>query len=82
MYKLIVGALCASMSVSLYAQPQYGVNGNGEALRVASGFFLFGHCKKKCDELRCPDAEACNKACVDNKGTVTMCPKVEEKAKK
>lgn len=31
--------------------------------------------------MRCPDTKACYKACVDNKGTVSMCPKAEWKAK-
>ena len=82
MYQLLVAMFCASLSATIHAQPQYDVNpGRDAPLVVASGFVLLGHCNKKCEELRCPDQNACNKLCNENKGTVTICPKAETEKK-
>ncbi len=80
MHKLIVGTFCALLSTTLYAQSQSSPNQNANIL-LASGAVYWAHCDKRCDELKCSDAKACYKACVDNKGTVSMCPRVEGKAK-
>ena len=81
MYKLIVGVFCASLSVTLYAQPQHSANQGPGVQVIASGTVYWAHCSSKCDELRCPDKKACNKFCIETKGSITMCPKAEEKAK-
>jgi len=80
MHKLIVGMFCASLSVTLYAQPQDSAN-QSSRVQVASGAVYWAHCDQKCDELHCQDKKACSKFCIEAKGNVTMCPKVEEKAK-
>ena len=83
MYKRIIVVLCALLCAAAYAQPRfYEQEHPGAPVVVASGFFLFGHCNTKCKELRCPDLDACGKACNDNKGTISMCPKVEGAGKK
>lgn len=80
MYKLIVGTFCAFLSTTLYAQSQGSAN-QSPGMLLASGTVYWAHCDKKCDELRCQDAKACYKSCVDNRGTVAMCPKAEPKTK-
>ena len=80
MHKLIVGTFCAFLSTSLYAQPQSNSNQSPNIL-LASGAVYWAHCDKRCEELKCPDTKGCYKACVENKGTVSMCPRVEGKAK-
>jgi hypothetical protein len=78
MYRLLLAVFCASLSVTIQAQPQDGSSaGRGAPLVVASGFVLLGHCTKKCEDMRCPDQNSCNKWCNENKGTLTMCPKAE-----
>jgi len=81
MHKLIVGVFCASLSVTLYAQPQSSANQDPRVEVVASGSVYWAHCNQRCNELRCPDKKACNKWCIETKGSISMCPKVEEKAK-
>ena len=81
MYKLIVGVFCASLSVTLYAQPQSNVNQAPRAEVVAGGSVYWAHCNQRCNELRCSDKKACNKSCLENKGSISMCPKVPEAAK-
>jgi len=41
----------------------------------------WAHCDKKCEEMKCPDTKACYNACVENKGTIAMCPRAPEKTK-
>ncbi len=81
MYKLIVGVFCASLSVTVYAQTQSSTNQGPKGEMVASGSVYWAHCSQKCDELRCPDKKACNKLCIESKGSISMCPKATEKAK-
>lgn len=80
MHKLIVGTLCAFLSATLYAQSQNSPNQSPKIL-LASGVVYWGHCDKRCEELRCPNRDACYKSCVENKGTVSMCPGAERKGK-
>ena len=80
MHKLIVGMFFFFLSATLYAQFQSGSNRSTNIL-VASGAVYWAHCDKRCEELRCPGRDACYKACVENKGTVSMCPKVEQQGK-
>jgi hypothetical protein len=80
-YKLIVGVFCASLSVTLYAQPQSSANQGPRVEVVASGAVYWAHCSQRCNELHCPDQKACNKMCIETKGSLSMCPKVTEKAK-
>ena len=80
MHKLIVGTFCALLSATLYAQPQSSPTQNPPIL-LASGAVYWAHCDKRCDEMKCPDTKACYKACVENKGTIAMCPGVPAKAK-
>jgi hypothetical protein len=80
MHKLIVVTFCALLSATLYAQPQSSANQSPKIL-LASGSVYWAHCDSKCKDLRCPDQSACNKACIENKGTLTFCPKAQEKAK-
>jgi len=76
MRKLMVGTLFAFVSASVCAQSQGSTNQSPKLL-LASGAVYWAHCDKRCDELRCPDTKACYKACVDNKGTIAMCPGVQ-----
>ena len=80
MNKLIVGMFCAFLSAPLCAQSQSNQNQSPRFL-MASGAVYWAHCDHRCVELRCQDKNACNKACIENKGTVMMCPRVDEKAK-
>jgi len=80
MYRLMVGTFCVFLSATVCAQTQSSPNQSPKIL-VASGAVYWAHCDSRCKELRCPDQNACNKACIENKGTVAMCPRVEEKAK-
>jgi len=81
MHKLIVGTLCAFLSATVCAQSQSSANQSPKIL-LASGAVYWAHCDQRCKkELACPDRDACYKACVENKGTITMCPKAEGKAK-
>ena len=80
MRKLIVGTFFALLSATVCAQSQSSANQSPKIL-LASGLVYWGFCDKKCDELRCPDHKACYKSCVDNKGSLSMCPKAEGKAK-
>lgn len=81
MYKLVVGVFCASLSVTLYAQAESSANQRPRAEVVASGSVYWAHCSQKCNELRCQDKKACNKMCIESKGSFSMCPRVTEKAK-
>jgi hypothetical protein len=79
MRKLTVGVLCAFLCATLYAQPwQTNSEGSGAPIVVASGFFLLGHCTKKCKEMRCSNMDVCERACSDNKGTISKCPRDDE----
>ena len=81
MHKLIVGTFCAFLSATLYAQSQSNAN-QRPGILLASGAVYWAHCDATCKDLRCPDQNACNKACIENKGTVAMCPRaVENKSK-
>ena len=80
MHKFIVCTFCAFLSTTLYAQPQSTTNQKPQIL-LASGAVYWAHCDKRCDEMKCPDTKACYKACVENKGTIAMCPGVPGKAK-
>lgn len=80
MHKLIVGTFLFFLSATLCAQPQSSANQSSRIL-VASGAVYWAHCDKTCDEMRCPDTKACYNACVENKGTVAMCPRAPEKGK-
>jgi hypothetical protein len=80
MHKLIAVTLCVFLSATAFAQTQSNANQSPNIL-LASGAVYWAHCDKRCEELKCPDTKACYKACVDNKGTVSMCPRVEGKAK-
>ena len=80
MHKLIVSTFFVFLSAALYAQPQSSPNQSSRIL-VASGAVYWAHCDKKCEEMKCPDTKACYNACVENKGTITMCPRAPEKAK-
>jgi len=81
MHKLIVGTFFALLSATLYAQPQSSANQSPKIL-LASGAVYWAHCDQRCSkELHCPDRDACYKSCVENKGTVSMCPGVQGKAK-
>ncbi len=81
MRKLIVGTCFALLSLNLHAEPQSNTNQSSRIL-LASGAVYWAHCDKRCtQELKCPDKDACYKSCVDNKGTVSMCPRTDLKAK-
>ncbi len=80
MHQLIVGTFCALLSATACAETHSGANQSSKML-LASGAVYWAHCDKTCKELRCPDRDACYKSCVDNKGTVTICPKAEGKTK-
>jgi hypothetical protein len=80
MVKLLVGTFFLFLSATLCAQSQSGSNRSTNIL-LASGAVYWAHCDKRCEELRCPNRDACYKACVENKGTVLMCPKVEQPGK-
>jgi hypothetical protein len=80
MCKLIVATFFFFLSATLYAQSQSGSN-QSPTILLASGAVYWAHCDKRCEELHCPSRDACYKACVENKGTVSMCPKVEQKGK-
>lgn len=80
MHKSIVGTLCALLSATVCAQSQSDSNQSTRIL-LASGAVYWAHGDKRCDELRCLDKKVCYKACVENKGTVSMCPRSEGKAK-
>ncbi len=81
MYWLAVGVFCASLSITLNAQPQSGAIQSPRPELVASGSVYWAHCSQKCTDLRCPDKKACEKFCVETKGSISMCPKATEKAK-
>ena len=80
MHKLIVGTFCALLSATLYAQAQNSPK-QSPGILLASGAVYWAHCDKRCDELHCPSRDACYKSCVENKGTVSMCPGAERKVK-
>ena len=80
MGKSIAVMFFALLSATATAQSQHDPNESPKML-LASGAVYWAHCDKRCDELSCPDKKACYKACVDNKGTVSMCPKLEVKGK-
>lgn len=80
MGKSIAILFFALLSATATAQSQHDANESSKIL-LASGAVYWAHCDKRCDELRCPDKKACYKACVDNKGTIAMCPGVQGKGK-
>ena len=81
MHKLIVGMFCAFLTATVCAQTQSSANPSPKIL-LASGAVYWAHCDQRCGkELHCPDRDACYKSCVENKGTVSMCPGVQGKAK-
>ena len=81
MHRLIVGTFFAFLSATVCAQSQSSANQSPKIL-LASGAVYWAHCDQRCSkELHCPDRDACYKSCVENKGTVAMCPKAEVKAK-
>jgi hypothetical protein len=80
MGKLIAVTFFTFLSATATAQSQ-DISNQSPKMLLASGAVYWAHCDKRCDELRCPDKKACYKSCVDNKGTVSMCPKAEVKAK-
>ena len=81
MHKLIVGAFFAFLSATACAQSQSSANQSPRIL-LASGAVYWAHCDQRCSkELRCPDRDACYKSCVENKGTIAMCPSAMGKAK-
>lgn len=74
MHKLIVGTFCALLSATACAQSQSSANQRPKIL-LASGAVYWAHCDQRCTkELHCTDRDACYKSCVENKGTVAMCP--------
>ncbi len=80
MHKLIAGTFFVFLSATLCAQSP-GSENQGSRILVASGAVYWAHCDKRCEELKCPDTKACYNACVENKGTIPMCPRAPEKAK-
>lgn len=80
MHKLIVGSFCAFLFTTAFAEPPSAINQNSKIL-LASGAVYWAHCDKRCDELKCADKKICYNACVENKGTVSMCPGVQGKNK-
>lgn len=80
MLKLLVGTFCALLFTTASAESQSSANQNSKIF-VASGAVYWSHCDKRCDELKCSDKKICYNACVENKGTVSMCPAVQGKGK-
>ncbi len=80
MQQFLFGILSVFFSVTVFAQSQDGVN-QSSRLQLASGAVYWAHCDQKCDDMRCQDKKACSKACIEGKGTIAMCPKVDEKPK-
>ena len=78
MQRVIVAALCALISSTAYAETRSSPDRRSELLRT-SGFVYWAHCDKKCGEMKCPDTKVCYNACVENKGTLSMCPRAEGK---
>lgn len=76
MQRMIVAALCALLSSALSAETRSSPNERSDFLRT-SGFVYWAHCDKKCAEMKCPDTKVCYNACVENKGTLSMCPRAQ-----
>ena len=79
MGKLIIGTFCAFLSATACAQTQS--NTNQPKTLLASGAVYWAHCDKRCDEMKCNDKKICYNACVENKGTIGMCPGAQGKTK-
>lgn len=78
MQRMIVAALCVLLSSPVSAETKTSPNQRSDFLRT-SGFVYWAHCDKKCAEMKCSDAKVCYNACVENKGTLSMCPRAEGK---
>ena len=78
MQRMIVAALCALLSSTLSAATRSSPIERSDFLRM-SGFVYWAHCDKKCGGMKCPDTKVRYNACVENKGTLSMCPRAEGK---